>query len=357
MSLTMFSDLLAELAPRLAEVPLLYGSDPQAVAEELAASAWGLKAVASEPNLIDVAMLGLLGRHQLVVHQLHGAASRHAAVTDLHSLPDTAPALLRHPWLVEVLHPDEGARLFGDTLSLSGYTLDGTMYLLGLLGDGRSVLASWRPRWTGEDLEEGPRRERSPVIDEGHAPPHAAWAREAARSVVIFGLLLEAEGSPLRIEEARRCDAHEDMPARTVYLRGSVPVPLVSPETGIAWRGMVERHATRAGTSNACATGPGCPSPAGSTSRSAPRGDGYGWRHRGVPACCTCAFAPSGRTAERAAYLARGALPSAASPYEEELRTLRPLHQGRRRLGRHAELTTPSRAPRSLALTHCLKWP
>ncbi|MCY1033263.1 hypothetical protein OV207_17545 [Corallococcus sp. BB11-1] len=193
----MISDLLAELAPRLAEVPLLYGSDPQAVAEELALSTWGLKAVESEPNLIDVAMLGLLGRHQLVVHQLHGAASQHAAVVDLHALPDTPPALLRQPWLLEVRHPDEGARLFGDTLSLSGYTLDGTTFLLGLLGDGSSVLASWRPRWTGEDLDEGPRRERSLLIDEGHEPAHAAWAREAARYAVIFGLLLEAEGSRL----------------------------------------------------------------------------------------------------------------------------------------------------------------
>ncbi|NVJ14297.1 hypothetical protein [Myxococcus sp. AM010] len=69
-------------------------------------------------------------------------------MTALHALPDTPPALLRQPWLVEVQHPDEGTRLFGDTLSLSGYTLDGTMYLLGQLGDGSTVLASWRPRWT-----------------------------------------------------------------------------------------------------------------------------------------------------------------------------------------------------------------
>ncbi|RKI02626.1 hypothetical protein D7Y15_35175 [Corallococcus sp. AB030] len=91
----MISGLLSELASRVAEVPLLYGSDPQSVAEDLAACVWGCQAVESEPNLIDVAMLGLLGRHQLVVHQLHGAASQHAAMVDLHALPDTPPALLR----------------------------------------------------------------------------------------------------------------------------------------------------------------------------------------------------------------------------------------------------------------------
>ncbi|WP_176416594.1 hypothetical protein [Myxococcus sp. AM010] len=92
-------------------------------------------------------------------------------------------------------------------------------------------------------MKEGPRRERSLLIDEGHAPPHAAWAREAARYAVIFGLLLEAEGSPLRIEEARRRDAHLNLPARAVYLLGPVPVPARSPEAGLGWRGAVERQA------------------------------------------------------------------------------------------------------------------
>ncbi|WP_187323591.1 hypothetical protein [Stigmatella aurantiaca] len=46
------------------------------------------------------------------------------------------------------------------------------------------------------------------IIDEGLAPPHAAWAREAARYGVIFGLLLEAEGSRLGIEEAGQREAH-----------------------------------------------------------------------------------------------------------------------------------------------------
>ncbi|NNB89657.1 hypothetical protein [Corallococcus exiguus] len=227
----------------MAEMPPLYGSDPQAVAEELAASAWGLEAVEAEPNLIDVAMLGLLGRHQLVVHQLHGAASQHAAVVDLHALPDTPPALLRQPWLLEVRHSDEGARLFGDTLSLSGYTLDGTSYLLGLLGDGNAIVAPWQPRWTGEDLAEGTHQERSPLIDEGHAPAHAAWAREAARYAVVFDLLAEAEGTPLRIEDGRQRDARAGLPVRNVYLDGAVSAPLESPpEAGSTGRDAVARQ-------------------------------------------------------------------------------------------------------------------
>lgn len=113
----------------------------------------------AEPIYIDVAMLGLLGRHPFVVHQLHGAASQHVAVVDLHALPDAPPPCCASPGWWRWGHPDEGTR---EILSLSGYTLDGTLGLLGQLGDGSTVLASWRPRWTGEDLDEGAHWDLSP---------------------------------------------------------------------------------------------------------------------------------------------------------------------------------------------------
>ncbi|QDE81675.1 hypothetical protein BHS07_08940 [Myxococcus xanthus] len=70
-------------------------------------------------------------------------------MVELHALPYTPPTLLRQPWLVEVRHPDEGTRLFGDTLFLPGYTLDGTMYLWGLLDEGSSVVVPWAAWGTG----------------------------------------------------------------------------------------------------------------------------------------------------------------------------------------------------------------
>ncbi|WP_223644432.1 hypothetical protein [Corallococcus sp. EGB] len=243
MRLTMISDLLAKVAPHLDRVPSRPADDLQSVAAELAASTWSRRMVEDAPILIDVAMLGLLGRRQLAVHQLRGAAARHASLTDLHSLPDAPPALLRQPWLLEARHPDEGDRLFGDTFALAGYSLDGTSYLLGLLGNGAAAFAPWRPRWTGEDLDEGTHQERSPLIDEGHAFGHAAWAREAARYAVVFGLLAEAEGTPLRIGEGRQRDARAGLPVRNVYLDGAVAPPLESlPGAGPAERDAVARQ-------------------------------------------------------------------------------------------------------------------
>lgn len=67
--------------------------------------------------------------------------------------------------------------------------------------------------------------------------------RGRPRYAVIFGLLLEAEGSRLGIEEASQREAHEDLPARTVYLRGPVAVPAASPKAGVGGRGTMERQA------------------------------------------------------------------------------------------------------------------
>lgn len=243
MRLMMISDLLAEVTAYLGEELTLPGEDPQTVAAAMAAGAWGERQVNSMPILVDVALLRLLGRRNLVVHQLRGAAARHASVTDLHSLPGSPPMLLRQPWLLEARNPDEGDRLFGDTFALAGYSLDGVTYLLGLLGNGAAVFAPWRPRWLGEELVEGAHQARSPLIDEGHVPEHAAWARDAARYAVVFALLAEAEGTPLRIEDARRRDARRGLLVRNVYLDGAVAAPLEAPAPpGQPGREAVERQ-------------------------------------------------------------------------------------------------------------------
>lgn len=243
MSMQTISDTLSRMSSALARLPPAPVDNVPKVAAEVAATAWGRQMVESAPILVNLAALAILGRRRLVVHQLRGAAARHASVTDLHALPSEPPALLRKPWLLEVRHPDEGARLFGDTFALGGYSVGGATYLLGFLGNGGAVCAPWRPRWTGEDLAEGTHQERSPLVDEGDMPAHAAWVREAARYAVVFGLLAEAEGTPLRIEDARQRDTRGGLPVRNVYLDGAVAAPLEAPVApGQPVREAVERQ-------------------------------------------------------------------------------------------------------------------
>lgn len=136
------------------------------------------------------------------VHELRGRVPARVAGTDLHSLPDEPPRLLRAPWIVEVRDPERGERLFGDTAGLAGYELDGTTYLLGVGYPDGARVALWRPRWPGGDIEAGVVREDSGgLVDD--LEQHVGWGRSAARFAIVLGLMLDAAGTPLRVTDDR----------------------------------------------------------------------------------------------------------------------------------------------------------
>ncbi|MCP3065709.1 hypothetical protein LXT21_43770 [Myxococcus sp. K38C18041901] len=175
------------------------------------------------PELVNISGLAIAGgKSPPTLHRLRTAAARHVAETDLHSLPSEPPQLLRCPWLVEASRPDAGDALFGDTFSLGGYTVDRVTYLVGLTLDGGAVVAPWHPTWTGGDIAEGTLQAMSPLIPpDGHAA-HQVWARAAARFAVVYSLLAEAEGSPLRLQAARARDNPQGLAITDVYLDGAV---------------------------------------------------------------------------------------------------------------------------------------
>ncbi|WP_426751745.1 hypothetical protein [Myxococcus sp. Y35] len=219
--MTPLSELVAEVLSALRVAPAGLELVPFRERAELTAQAtWGESLVLSAPPLVNMAGLALAGRKGLSAHQVRPAAAAHVAATDLHSLPDSPPELLRRPWLLEVRRPSAGERLFGSTFALGGYMLEGTHYLIGLTASGAANVAPWRPQWTGEDLAEGTQQERSPLIDD--VGEHQQWARDAARFAVVYALLCEAEGSPLRVDEARKRDAVGPLPVRNVYLDGAL---------------------------------------------------------------------------------------------------------------------------------------
>jgi hypothetical protein len=57
---------------------------------------------------------------RLVAHRLTPAVARRVNGVGLASIPEILPLLLRRPWLVEVIEPLKGERLFGDTTALGG---------------------------------------------------------------------------------------------------------------------------------------------------------------------------------------------------------------------------------------------
>lgn len=180
--------LRAHLAP-VTGLPVREAGARVALAE------FGANTVQELPSLVNFGALTVLAQ-PLRVHELRGRVPERVASTDLHSLPDEPPRLLRAPWILEVRDPVR-ERLFGSTPALAGYELDGTIYLLGVGYPDGAFVARWRPRWPGGDIEAGVVREGSGgLIDDIEV--HAEWGRAAARFAIVLGLMLDAEGTPLR---------------------------------------------------------------------------------------------------------------------------------------------------------------
>lgn len=154
--------------------------------------------------LHNVAGLALASRERLEVHEIRPAVARLIAATDLHTEPSSAPLLLERPFIVE---SDYAKRefLFGETWSIGCYQLiSGSWYLVGLVGEG-AYAVRWCPIWRGGDIALGLKTERSPLIKTEEHGDFEEWAREAARWVLIYSLLREADRSPIEtvVHESR----------------------------------------------------------------------------------------------------------------------------------------------------------
>jgi len=189
-----------ELLAMLAERPQ---APPRKRAAALALARYGRQTLEETPTLVNAAALALAPCERRVVHQVRPGAVSLVHATDLHTLPGQAPRLLRAPAIVEVNRPERGDALWGKTASLGAYELDGAIYLVGVEYPDGAIVARWRPRWGERDLDAGVDRDASmsSMIDD--VDEHHAWACEAARFLVVFGLLLDAEGAPLRREDER----------------------------------------------------------------------------------------------------------------------------------------------------------
>ena len=196
MSWQSISDLVARMLPNRSRVSNV--GDIRGAGGILAGMTFGEQTVLNQAVLINLGALAML-MNRLVVHRLSAGATRTVHETDLHTLPGEPPILLRRPWIVESRRPDREA-LFGRTASLAGYPLDDSIFLIGLDWPDGAFVSRWRPDWTEKDLDATVEPDQaSPLI--GDVDSHHAWARQAARFAVVLGLLLEAEGSPVTVEE------------------------------------------------------------------------------------------------------------------------------------------------------------
>jgi len=191
------SSFVREFRTTASRLGRLRADDLRAAAADVAIQCYGLAKCSELPELINIAALAL-SLEQLVVHELRLDVPPLVDATDLHTIPEEPPRLLRRAWILESNYA-HGEVLFGDTVSLGGYALDGVVYLVGFGLSGWARIARWTPRWTGEDLAESVEPEHSPLVE--NQDEHAGWTREAARFAIVLGLLLDAEDTPVGVAD------------------------------------------------------------------------------------------------------------------------------------------------------------
>lgn len=180
------------------------GGDLKWQAGILSCAVFGENLVLECPTFINVAALALAMRDRLIVHQLSAGARAYIHSTDLRTLPGQPPDLLKKPFLITARKPEEGETLFGDVAQIGGYWADDTLFLV-LFGypDGVYVYP-WKPVWQEIDVDD--------VGFSGGFISDVAYSKEkwedlghqAIRFLLVLGLMLQAEGSPVVVERPPR---------------------------------------------------------------------------------------------------------------------------------------------------------
>lgn len=201
--------LVRPLKPLVARLP------PNAPLREAGAAVVGAHygdALVEHPALVNVGVLAVISGGQPPVWHCRPSASRVVHETDLRSIPSEPPPILRGAGIIEARRPETGERLWGNVASIGWYAIDGremypprllpAIFLVAVQYPDGIAVARWCPAWTGEDLvEQLPYQEtNTSLIEAVEAHAHHELAKQAARYLVIFGLLEQVEDGPLRFE-------------------------------------------------------------------------------------------------------------------------------------------------------------
>lgn len=157
---------------------------------------------------VDVAqMVALVGmgleraRGRICAHVLRATAVDEIWATEVRELPDEPPRLLVGAWIIEV-DDYTRTRLFGDVVALAGVAAGGRHSIVALAADTSMSIQHWTPPW-GRSL---PADAALEAVGSG-----AFWSGRDLGTVLAratslgttLGILLECEGTPLAVTDAR----------------------------------------------------------------------------------------------------------------------------------------------------------
>lgn len=234
--------VLAVVTDEDPQPPLTPKVDLKERAAAIAMMGFGPAAASEQVGTINLAMLALLTYAQPPTWLVRPSASRIVHETDLHSIPTIAPRLLRRPGIVETRRPETGERLWGDIASLGWYAIGDTYWLIGLAYPDGYFCVRWSPRWSGEDLDEQlPAIDPSALVSQDRQSEYYDFAHQAARYLIVLGLLAESDPTPLRIVIDK---SQKERQVRDVYLGpGALDKPPPSRDPSMPDRLLEGRHA------------------------------------------------------------------------------------------------------------------
>lgn len=148
--------------------------------------------------------------------------------TDLRSVPSRRPFVFDRPFILASRDPQYP--LVPPTAEIGCYAIGETFFLIGLNYPDGVWTSSFRPTWTGEDLDDGRRPAAlEPWVPVERRADYDVQNLGAIRFALVLALLLEAEGAPIRVEEkapgnktarrrAERAGAEPSWTERRIYL-------------------------------------------------------------------------------------------------------------------------------------------
>lgn len=212
------------LDPDVAAAELIWRLDP--LVRKL------MESEGSIPGFTCWARLAVAFWDQLITHRLTSVEANRIRSVRLASFPDQAPYFLKRPWLIEVAEPLRGQRLFGDTTALGCYfdERSGLAMLIGWMfvnGQPRLRGMYWNQSYTAPGLPDLDRSDQDYEWQDGAWVPVSTmpdgtfnarrdWFVDGIQFATLFGALLEAENSCLRVHETVPSTRHEKPPGQGV---------------------------------------------------------------------------------------------------------------------------------------------
>jgi hypothetical protein len=160
---------------------------------------------AVERNILSIGInyiaLRLSFGDTVILHTLTDGVTNKVNHTTLYSMPNEIPHFLTNPFIIEARHDNT---LFNDVACISGYLYNGDLFLISILSDGGAIVQHEVNSFDGRAIENIKFFEYGSSIKKYNKLDRT----DTLAFVTIFALMIEAERTPIIVENVRQKNHH-----------------------------------------------------------------------------------------------------------------------------------------------------